>query len=496
MREMTIAELQEAMASGLYSAHTVTQMYLARIEALNRRGPKVNAVIEVNPDALAIAATLDNERAERGTRGPLHGIPILLKDNIDTADKMMTTAGSLALEGNYAAQDAFVAEKLRAAGAIILGKTNLSEWANFRSTRSSSGWSSRGGRTRNPYALDRNPSGSSSGSGVAVAANFCAVAIGTETDGSIVSPASMNGIVGFKPTVGLVSRSGIIPIAHTQDTAGPMARTVTDAALVLGAITGVDPCDEMTTASDGKRQADYTQFLDKDGLNGMRIGIARELCGFHERVDEIVEASIAAMKRAGAIVVDPVAIKTTKLLREPEWQTLQYEFKANLNNYLANVGPDVAVHSLADVIAFNNEQRDRVMPYFGQELHIMSEAKGSLASEEYQRLTVEKQRLAREEGIDATLREHNLDAIMAPSNGPAWVTDLIGGDRFLGGSSGPAAVAGYPNITVPAGYVYGMPINVSFFAGAWQDGTVLRIAYAFEQATMVRKPPQFRQIAV
>lgn len=496
MREMTIAELQEAMTSGLYSARTITQMYLARIEALNRRGPMLNAVIEVNPDALAIAADLDVERQESGVRGPLHGIPILIKDNIDTADKMMTTAGSLALEGNYAAQDAFIVQKLREAGAIILGKTNLSEWANFRSTRSSSGWSSRGGRTRNPYALDRNPSGSSSGSGVAAAANFCAVAIGTETDGSIVSPASMNGIVGFKPTVGLVSRSGIIPIAHTQDTAGPMARTVTDAALVLSALTGIDPRDEMTNASEGNTHADYTQFLDKDGLKGMRIGIARNLCGFHERVDEIIEKSIAALKRAGAIVVDPVEIKTAGALREPEWTTLQYEFKADLNNYLANVGPEVAVHSLAEVIAFNNEHRDRVMPYFGQELHIMSEEKGSLESEEYQRLTAEKHRLARDEGIDATMQEHKLDAIMAPSNGPAWVTDLIDGDRFLGGSSGPAAVAGYPNITVPAGYVYGMPINVSFFAGAWQDSTVLRVAYAFEQATMVRKPPQFRQVAV
>ncbi|HRW04040.1 MAG TPA: amidase [Caldilineaceae bacterium] len=496
MREMTIAELRNAMTSGLYSARTITQMYLARIEALNRRGPMINAVIEVNPDALDIAAALDAERHATGARGPLHGIPILLKDNIDTADKMMTTAGSLALEGNYAAQDAFVTQKLREAGAILLGKTNLSEWANFRSTRSSSGWSSRGGRTRNPYALDRNPSGSSSGSGAAVAANFCAVAIGTETDGSIVSPASMNGIVGFKPTVGLVSRSGIIPIAHTQDTAGPMARTVADAALVLSALAGIDPRDEMTAASAGHAHTDYTQFLDKDGLHGMRIGIARDFCGFHERVDAIVEESIAALQRAGAVVVDPVEIKTAKVLREPEWQTLQYEFKADLNKYLANVAPDVAVHSLADVIAFNNEHRERVMPYFGQELHIMSQEKGPLESEEYQRLTAEKHRLARDEGIDATLREHRLDAIMAPSNGPAWVTDLIGGDRFLGGSSGPAAVAGYPNITVPAGYVYGMPINVSFFAGAWQDGTILRIAYAFEQATMVRRPPQFRQTAV
>ncbi len=496
MREMTIAELQSTMSSGLYSARTLTQLYLARIEALDKRGPTLNAVIELNPDALAIAAALDAERQEHGPRGPLHGIPILLKDNIDTADKMMTTAGSLALEGNYAAQDAFVAEKLRAAGAIILGKTNLSEWANFRSTRSSSGWSSRGGRTRNPYALDRNPSGSSSGSGVAVAANFCAAAIGTETDGSIVSPASMNGIVGFKPTLGLVSRSGIIPIAHTQDTAGPMTRTVTDAALVLGALVGVDPRDEATAASAGKGYVDYTQFLDKDGLKGARIGIARNYFGFHERVDAIMKEVIVALKQAGATVVDPVEIKTAKALREPEWQTLQYEFKADLNQYLAGVGPEVAVHSLADVIAFNTAHAARVMPYFGHETHLASEAKGPLSSEEYLHLTAEKLRLARTEGIDATLQEHNLDAIMAPSNGPAWVTDLIGGDRFLGGSSAPAAVAGYPNITLPAGYVYGMPIGVSFFGGAWQDAMILRIAYAFEQATLVRVPPQFRAVAM
>ena len=496
MRELTIVELQRTMESGLYGARTLTQMYLARIEALNRRGPMLNAVIELNPDALEIATDLDTERANQGPRGPLHGIPILIKDNIDTADKMMTTAGSLALEGHYAAKDSFVAQKLREAGAIILGKTNLSEWANFRSTRSSSGWSSRGGRTRNPYALDRNPSGSSSGSGVAAAANFCAAAIGTETDGSITSPAANNGIVGFKPTVGLVSRSGIIPIAHTQDTAGPMTRTVADAAALLSALVGVDPSDEATAASEGKFHTDYTQFLDKDGLKGARIGIARNFFGFHERVDPIMEACIAVMQAAGAEVVDPVEVKHASDLRDPEWQTLMFEFKADLNKYLTTVGPDVPVHSLADVIAFNEANRDRIMPYFGQELHTMSQAKGSLESEEYQQLTALKHRLARDKGIDATLQEHKLDAIMAPSNGPAWVTDLIDGDRFLGGSSGPAAVAGYPNITVPAGYIYGMPIGVSFFAGAWQDAIVLRIAYAFEQATLVRKPPQFRQVAV
>ena len=496
MREMTIGELQATMASGLYSARTLTQMYLARIDALDKRGPAVNAVIEINPDALAIAEALDAERKAQGPRGPLHGIPILLKDNIDTGDKMMTTAGSLALVGNYAAQDAYVTQKLREAGAIILGKTNLSEWANFRSSRSSSGWSSRGGRTRNPYALDRNPCGSSSGSGVAAAANFCAVAIGTETDGSIVCPASVSGLVGVKPTVGLVSRRGIIPIAHTQDTAGPMARTVTDAAIVLGALVGIDPLDEATAASAGHFYTDYTQFLDKDGLRGLRIGIARNFFGFHERVDAIMADCIAALKRGGAEVVDPVEIKTAKLLREPEWQTLQYEFKADLNAYLAGVSADVAVHSLADVIAFNEANRDRVMPYFGQETHLASQAKGGLDSAEYLNLTAEKLRLARTEGIDATMQAHGLDAIMAPTGSPSWVTDLIDGDRFLGGSSTPAAVAGYPNITVPAGDVFGLPVGVSFFAGPWQEPLLLRIAYAFEQATLARRPPEFRKSVV
>lgn len=496
MRELSIREIEELLTSGLYSAKTLTQMYLARIDALDKRGPMVNAVIELNPDALEIAAALDAERAKSGPRGPLHGVPILIKDNIDTGDKMMTTAGSLALEGHYAAQDSFVAQKLREAGAVILGKTNLSEWANFRSTRSSSGWSSRGGRTRNPYALDRNPSGSSSGSGAAVAANFCAAAIGTETDGSIVSPSSMNGIVGLKPTVGLVSRSGIIPISHTQDTAGPMTRTVEDAAILLGVLVGVDGRDDATQTSTGHSHTDYTQFLDRDGLQGARIGIVRELFGFHERVDAIMAEVIAALKQAGAEVVDPVELKNIKDLRQPEWETLKYEFKAGLNEYLTTVDPDVAVHSLADVIAFNEANRDRVMPYFGHETHLASQEKGTLEEDAYKRLTARKYQLARDEGIDATLAEHNLDVLMAPSNGPAWVTDLIGGDRFLGGSSGPAAVAGYPNITVPAGYIYGMPIGVSFFAGAWQEPTVLRIAYAFEQTTQVRVPPQFRAVAV
>jgi len=495
MQEFSIQELQAKMSSGLYSARTLTQMYLARIEALDKRGPAVNAVIERNPDALQIAEALDVERQETGPRGPLHGVPILLKDNIDTADKMMTTAGSLALEGNIAAQDAFVARKLREAGAILLGKTNLSEWANFRSTRSSSGWSSRGGRTRNPYALDRNPCGSSSGSGVAAAANFCAVAIGTETDGSIVCPATVNGIVGIKPTLGLISRAGIIPIAHTQDTAGPMTRSVADGAAVLGVLVGLDPRDPATAASEGKFYTDYTQFLDKEGLKGARIGIARNFFGYHERVDAIMEECIAVLKRGGAVMIEGANLVTAKHLREPEWQTLQYEFKADLNSYLATVGPDVTVHSLADIIEFNNRHQAQVMPYFGQELHLLSQKKGPLTEEAYLTFTAEKLRLARTEGIDAVMQEHRLDAIMAPTGSPAWVTDLIDGDRFLGASSSPAAIAGYPNITVPAGYVFGLPVGISFFADAWQEPTLIRIAYAFEQATQVRKPPQFLQTA-
>jgi len=491
MQERSLQELQELMRSGLYSARTLTQMYLARIAALDKQGPTLNAVIEVNPDARTIAEALDAERQATGPRGPLHGIPVLIKDNIDTADKMLTTAGSLALAGNIAAQDSFVAQRLRAAGAIILGKTNLSEWANFRSSRSSSGWSSRGGRTRNPYALDRNPCGSSSGSGVAVAANLCAVAIGTETDGSIVCPATVNGIVGIKPTVGLVGRSGIIPISHTQDTAGPMTRTVADGAAVLGALVGLDPRDALTTESEGKFYTDYTQFLDKDGLRGARIGIARNFFGFHERVDALMADVIAVLKRCGAEVIDNTNLATTKHVREPEWQTLQYEFKAGLNAYLASVGPDVAVHSLADVIAFNEQHRAQVMPYFGQETLIASQAKGPLNEESYVKFTAEKLRLTRTEGIDAVMQEHRLDAIMAPTGSPTWVTDLLIGDRFLGGCSTVPAVAGYPHITVPAGEVYGLPVGVSFFAGAWQEPTLIRIAYAFEQATQARKPPKF-----
>jgi amidase len=491
MEELTIAEIQAQFNAGSLSARTLTAMYLVRIEQVDETGPALNAIIEHNPDALAIADALDAEREASGPRGPLHGVPVLLKDNIDTADRMMTTAGSLALAGSIPSHDAFLVQKLRSAGAIILGKTNLSEWANFRSTCSTSGWSSRGGQTRNPYALDRNPCGSSSGSAVAVAANLCAVAIGTETDGSIICPSQTNSIVGIKPTLGLVSRSGIIPIAHSQDTAGPMARTVTDAAVLFGALTGVDPRDPFTQESHAKSYTDYTPFLDPEGLQGARIGVARNFFGFDERVDQIMEGCVEEMRRMGAEIVDPANVETVDKFKESELEVLLYEFKTDLNNYLAQLGPEAPVHSLQDVIAFNERHRDRVMPYFGQEAMHKSQEKGPLDSKEYLEALENNHRFSRDEGIDATLRAHQLDAIVAPSGGPAWVTDLVNGDHGAGGSSSPAAVAGYPNITVPAGYIFGLPIGISFFGGAYQEPTLIKLAFAFEQGTRVRRLPEF-----
>ena len=506
MTELTISELQAGMQTGEMTARSITETYLRRIAELDQDGPRLNAVIEINPDALDIAAALDAERRARGPRGPLHGIPVLVKDNIDTADKMPTTAGSLALERNLAAQDATVVAKLRAAGALILGKTNLSEWANFRSTHSVSGWSSRGGQTRNPYALDRNPCGSSSGSGAAVAADLCAAAVGTETDGSIICPSHANGIVGIKPTLGLISRAGIIPIAHSQDTAGPMARTVTDGALLLAALAGPDPRDPITLQANlphalplsGERGAgnmdSYTRFLDREGLRGARIGVARNFCGFNPRVDAVFEASLAALRDAGAVIIDPANIETAKQIDEPEFEVLLCEFRADLNAYLAGLSPAVPVHSLAEVIAFNAANRERVMPYFGQE-HMLLAAqreRGPLTDDRYLRALADCRRLARDEGIDATLAKHKLDAIVAPSGGPAWLTDTVNGDHYSGGSSTPAAVAGYPSITVPAGYVGGLPVGISFIGLAWSEPALICYAYAFEQATQVRRPPQYR----
>jgi amidase len=491
LEEATVVELQRGMQSGKYSARSLAEKYLERIEELDKRGPALNSVIEINPDAIQIADALDNERKAKGSRGTLHGIPVLIKDNIDTADRMTTTAGSLALEGSHPSRDAFIVGRLREAGAVILGKTNLSEWANFRSTHSTSGWSGRGGQTRNPYALDRNPCGSSSGSGASIAASLAAVAIGTETDGSIVCPSSANSLVGIKPTLGLVSRSGIIPIAHSQDTAGPMARTVTDAATLLGALTGIDSRDPVTEQSRGKSFTDYTKFLDAKGLGGARIGVARKFFGFSERVDKLINAAIDEMKRQGAVIIDPADIATAGKFDDSEFEVLLFEFKADLNNYLASLGPQAHARSLKELIEFNEKNKEKEMPYFGQEIFIRAEAKGPLTSKDYKLALAKNHRLSRAEGIDAVMIKHRLDALVAPTGGPPWPTDLINGDHFSGSSSTPAAVAGYPNINVPAGYIFGLPVGISFFGRAYSEPTLIRIAYAFEQATNLRRPPKF-----
>ncbi len=493
----TLLELQAHMQSGDLTARRLVETCLARIEAIDRNGPQLNAVIEINPDAPSSADALDAERRQHGPRGPLHGIPILLKDNIDTADRMQTTAGSLALVGSIPPQDSTVAARLRAAGAVILGKTNLSEWANFRSTRSTSGWSSRGGLTHNPYALDRSGCGSSTGSAVAVAADLCVAAIGTETDGSITCPAAVNGIVGIKPTLGLISRAGIVPIAHSQDTAGPMARTVTDAAILLGALAGVDPRDP-ATATIGNRvpvtahrspALDYTRFLDADGLRGARLGVARQYFGKHPQVDRIIEAALAVMRRLGAEVVDLAQPLPDREMQDMELTVLLYEFKADLNAYLAGLGPNAPVKSLAEVIAFNELHKERVMPFFGQEIMLLAQEKGPLTDEAYLNALASSKRLAGAEGIDRALAQQQLDAIVAPTTGPAWLIDLVNGDHYSGGCTTPAAVAGYPHITVPAGLVFGLPVGLSFFAEAWSEPTLIRLAYAFEQATQARRPP-------
>lgn len=489
--EVTIAELQQGMKSGKYTARSIAEKYLARIDAIDKKGPAINAIIELNPDALAIADTMDKERKFGKVRGPLHGIPILIKDNIDTADKMMTTAGSLALVGSKPPKDSTVAQKLREAGAVILGKTNLSEWANIRSSHSTSGWSGRGGLTKNPYALDRNACGSSSGSGAAIAANLCAVAIGTETDGSIVCPSSANCLVGIKPTVGLVSRAGIIPISHSQDGAGPMARSVADAATVLGALTGVDPRDGATNAAGSNALTDYTKFLDPEGLRGARIGVARKYFGFSENVDAQMNTTLDAMTRAGATLIDPADIATFGKFDDSELEVFMYELKADLNAYLAQLGPSAPVKTLKDIIEFNEKHKGEEMPYFGQDIFIKSEAKGPLSDKAYVDALEKNHRLARIEGIDALMNKFQLDAIVAPTAGPACLTDLLNGDHFTGGSSNAAAVAGYPNINVPAGFVDGMPVGVSFFGRAWSEPKLIKIAYAFEQTTKARKPPQF-----
>ncbi len=487
--EITIAQLQDLMRNNATDAATIAGEYIARIGA---RNAALHAVIELNPDANTDAAARDADRQRGEVTTQLHGVPVLLKDNIATRDRMQTTAGSLALAGSRVPRDAFIVERLRAGGAVLLGKTNLSEWANFRSTHSTSGWSARGGQCRNPYALDRTTSGSSSGSGAAVAANLCAVAIGTETDGSIVDPSSRCSIVGIKPTVGLVSRSGIIPISHSQDTAGPMARTVTDAAIVLSVIAGEDPRDPATAAARGHIAPDYTKFLDAKGLAGARIGVPRpHYFGYSPKADALVDAAIKVMRDAGAIIIDPAPIETAGKMGKPEYEVLLYEFKADLDAYLAGLAPGANARTLADLIAFNEAHRAQEMPYFGQEIFLESQAKGPLTEQAYLDARAECIRLARTEGIDATMDKYNLDALVAPTSAPPTPIDLVNGDADSGGSSTPAAIAGYPSITVPAGYTFGLPVGVSFFGRAWSEPTLIKLAYAYEQASKMRRPPRF-----
>ena len=486
--EASVAQLQAAMHAGQLDARGLASAYLARIRALDRSGPSLQAIIELNPESLAIAAALDGERKAKGPRGPLHGIPVLLKDNIATADRMSTSAGSLAMEGIRPPRDAHLVARLREAGAVILGKTNLSEWANIRSTRSTSGWSARGGLTRNPYALDRNTSGSSSGSAAAVAANFAAIAVGTETDGSIVSPSSITGLVGLKPTVGLVSRDGIIPISHTQDTAGPMARSVADAAALLSVLVSPDPRDA-ATASAGPQ--DYTRFLDPKRLAGARLGVVRNQFGGNDRVNALIDRSLAVLKALGAVLVDPAELKNVDKYGDAELEVLLYELKAGLNKYLAEFAPGAPVKTLKELIAWNEKQREREMPWFGQELFERAEAKGGLDSKEYLEALATCARYAKAEGIDAVLAEHRLDALVAPTGGPAWLTDFINGDHYGGSFSTPAAVAGYPHLTVPAGFVHGLPVGLSFVGPAFSEPLLIGLGHAFEQATKARQAPSF-----
>jgi amidase len=492
LEEATVTDLQHRMETGQDTARSLVDKYLARLAAVDAAGPSLHSVLEVNPDARSIADALDAERQRTGPRGPLHGIPVLIKDNIATADKMMTTAGSVALEGVTPPGDAFIVKQLRAAGAVILGKTNLSEWANFRSTHSTSGWSGRGGQTKNPYALDRNPSGSSSGSGAAIAANLAAIAVGTETDGSITSPANNNGLVGIKPTLGLVSRFGIIPIAHSQDTAGPMTRTVADAAVLLGVLAGADANDEITRAAT-KNATDYTKALDPNGLKGARIGVVRaKLMGYHPATDALVETAIADLKKLGAVIVDPADIPHVGEYDGTELDVLEYEFKADLAKYFAWLGPTSPVKSLDDLAAFDKAHADRELQVFGQEIVESSAKRGPLTDAKYTAALARNRKLAGADGIDAVMNRFRLDALIAPTGAPAWVTDPVSGDHYLGSATTPAAVAGYPHVTVPAGQVSGLPVGLSFFGRAWSEPTLIKFAYAYEQATHHRAMPTFR----
>ena len=493
VEERSVAEWQAALTRGELTSRELVERYLQRIESLDRSGPTLRAVLETNPDALAIAASLDAERRAGRTRGPMHGIPVLVKDNIDTADRMHTTAGSEALVDASPTRDAFVVERLRAAGAIVLGKTNLTEWANFRSTHASSGWSARGGQARNPYALDRTPSGSSSGSAIAAASNCCTVAVGTETDGSITSPAAACSLVGLKPTVGLVSRSGIVPISHTQDTAGPMCRSVADAAVLLGVLAGADPRDAATANA---RTMDYAAALDANGLKGARIGVARErYTGYSAHADAAFDHALALMKDRGAIIVDPADIPTAGKFDDAEFEVLLYEFRPDLERYLATRPPGMRARTLNDLIAFNRAHADVEMPYFGQELFERAAKKGPLTSKEYRSALATCRELSRTKGLDAAFAKHRVDAIVAPTQGPPSLIDLVNGDPGGGSSTSPCAVAGYPAITVPTGYARGLPLGITFMGRAWSEATLLKLAYAFEQASKVRKAPTFAKSA-
>lgn len=490
LNEVTIDTLQQKMQSKEYSSRSVTTLYLQRIAEIDKGGPALNAVIELNPDALVIADAMDRERAAGKVRGPLHGIPVLIKDNINTGDKMHTTAGALAIADNIAAEDAFIVSKLREAGAVLLGKTNLSEWANFRSTNSTSAWSSRGGQTKCPYILDRNPSGSSAGSGAAVSANLCAVAIGTETDGSIVSPSSVNGLVGIKPTVGLWGRTGIIPISITQDTAGPMARTVKDAAILLGALAGIDLDDGYTVSSKGKTQPDYTKFLDENGLKGKRIGVEKDGLKVNNGLDGLFQDALNILKKQGAIIVEVELFKQMKEAFHAQFTVLLYEFKDGLNKYLSQANS--RVKSLAQVIEFNKQNEEKAMPFFKQEILELADTKGSLIDKEYVE-ALKKTTIITRNAIDTILKQNNLDAISAPTNGFACCIDLVNGDYNNGFAfSAPAAMAGYPHITVPMGYVHGLPAGLSFISSAYKEAEIITLAYAYEHASKKRVTPVFK----
>jgi amidase len=490
--EVTIEQLQAWMQSGRFTSRGLVEQYLSRIAAVDRAGPRLNALLEINPEAMAIASRLDAERRTRGPRGPLHGIPVLLKDVFDTADRMRTTAGSLALVRSFAQRDAFLVQRLREAGAVILGKTNLSEWSSFRSARGTAGWSARGGLTHNPYALDRSACGSSSGTGVAIASNLGAVGIGAETDGSIACPASANGIVGIRPTVGLISRAGVIPVSSTLDTPGPMCRTVRDAAIVLSALTGVDLRDPTTASQRGNTVEDYGASLSARALRGARIGVLRSPHVSALGLDnEVFEAALSAMKSAGAELIDPVDIPTLYELQEPETQVLLHELKACLNEYLATRGPDETHRTLADLIRFNDENRDAEMRFFGQEWFELAELTAGLQAPEYRAALQQCRTLARTHGIDRAMAAHRLDAIVGLAGAPAWTTDLVNGDKNVEGNSTLSAAAGYPAVTVPAGHVYGLPLGVSFIGKAWSEHRLISLAYAFEQATKARRPPRF-----